>query len=43
MEKRLENNVNKQLWKATYPDWSPNEYKERFHELAYDIKGNLKS
>ena len=43
MEKRLENNVNKQLWKATYPDWSPNEYKSRFSELPYDIKGQLKS
>ena len=43
MEKRLENNVNKQLWKATYPDWSPKEYKGRFCELPYDIKGQLKS
>ena len=43
MEKRLENNVNKQLWKATYPDWTPNEYKDRFYEIPYDIKGVLKS
>ena len=43
MEKRLENKVNKQLWKATYPDWTPKEYKDRFYLLPYDIKGHLKS
>ena len=43
MEKRLENKVNKQLWKATYPDWSPAEYQSRFQELPFDIRGQLKS
>ena len=43
MQKRLENKVNKQLWKAIYPDWSPSEYSERFHELPFDIRGSLKS
>ena len=43
MQKRLENNVNKCLWRATYPDWSPAEFKTRFNQLAYDIKGCYKS
>ena len=43
MQKRLENNVNKCLWRATYPDWSPAEFKTRFNHLAYDVKGSYKS
>ena len=43
MEKRLENKVNKQLWKTIYPDWSPVEYQTRFHSLPFDIRGSLKS
>ena len=43
MQKRLENKVNKQLWQAIYPDWSPVEYQSRFQSLAFDIRGSLKS